>query len=159
MEALSWESSDSSRVRRLFVGNTGSSSRMSRKGSRSGRMASGLDDEDRPGSALATVRGGFRRLPRPSVLVTSLKGSGGTSALCGGDSPGIALAAVGYGVFRISSNVSSSMGGGYWAESSSCDVPSTSLCLGGRMPSTRFVLAGVAVMRRMLSLADAVGVL
>ena len=86
-------------------------------------------------------------------------GSGGVSALCGGDSPEIALAAVGYGVLRISSNVSSSMGGGYWAESSSCDVPSMSLYLGGRMPSTRFVRVGVAVMPRISSLADAVGVL
>ena len=92
--------------------------------------------------------------------MTSLRGlgSGGASALCGGDSPETALAAVGYGVLRISSSVSSLMGGGYWAESSSssCDMPSTSLRLGGRMPSTRFVLVGVAVMRRMSSLADAV---
>ena len=86
-------------------------------------------------------------------------GSGGVSALCGGDSLEIALAAVGYGVLRISSNVSSLMGGGYRAESSSCDVPSTSLCLGGRMPSARFVLVGVVVTRRISSLADAVGAL
>ena len=63
MEASSWELSDSSRVRGLFVDNTGSSSRMSWKGSRSGRMASGLDDEDRPGFALTIIRGGFCRLP------------------------------------------------------------------------------------------------
>ena len=63
-----------------------------------------------------------------------------------------------YGVLRISSNVSSLMGGGYWAESSSCDVLSMSLDLGGRMPSIRFVGAGAAVMRRTLSLVDMVGV-
>ena len=133
---------------------------MSRKEFRSGRRASGLDDEDCPGPALTAVRGEFRLLSWFSVLVTSLKGwdSGGASALCGGDSPEFALAAVGYGVLRISSNVSSLMGGGYWAESSSCDVLSMSLYLGGRMPSIRFVCVGVAVMRRISLLADAVGV-
>lgn len=56
VEALSWESSsDSSRVRGLLVGNTGSSSNMSRKESRSGCRASGLDDEDRLGPVLTAV--------------------------------------------------------------------------------------------------------
>ena len=49
-EVLSWESSsDSSRVRGLLIMSTGSSSSMSRIEFRSGRRASGLDDEDRPG--------------------------------------------------------------------------------------------------------------
>ena len=39
---------DSSRVRGLLIVNTGSSSSMSQKEFRSGREASGLDDEDRP---------------------------------------------------------------------------------------------------------------
>ena len=99
--------------------------------------------------------------PWPSVLVTSLRGwdPGWTSALCDRDLRRFVPAAVGYGVLRISSNVSSLMGGGYWAESSSCDVFNMSLDLGGRIPSTRFVGAGAAVMRRISSLVDAVGVL
>ena len=52
VEVLSWESSsDSSHVRGLLVGNTGSSSNMSR----SSRRASGLDDEDRLGPVLTAV--------------------------------------------------------------------------------------------------------
>lgn len=52
----------------------------------------------------------------------SLRGwdPGRVSALSNGDPPEFVLAAVGYGVLRISSSVSSLMGGGYWAESSSC---------------------------------------
>ena len=89
----------------------------------------------------------------------SLRGwdPGWASALSNGDPPELVLAAVGYGVLRISSSVSSLMGGGYWAESSSCDVLSMSLYLGGRMPSMRFVGAGAAVMRRISLLVDVVG--
>ena len=83
---------------------------------------------------------------------------GWTSALCDRDPRGFVPAAVGYGVLRISSSVSSLMGGGYWAESSSCDVFNMSLDLGGRMPSIRFVGAGAAIMRRISLLVDAVGV-
>ena len=87
-EALSWESSsDSSRVHG-FLGNTGSSSSMSRMESRSGRGVSGLDDEDCLGRVLTAMSGEFWPLPCFSVLVMSLKGcdSGWASAL-GGDDP------------------------------------------------------------------------
>ena len=82
----------------------------------------------------------------------------GASGLDDGDRLRFALVVVGYRVLRISSNVSSLMGGGYWAVSSSCDVLSMSLCLGGRMPSIRFVGAGATVMRRISSFVAIVGV-
>ena len=89
----------------------------------------------------------------------SLRGwdPGWASALGDRDPPEFVPAAVGYGVLRISSSVSSLMGGGYWAESSSCDVFIMSLDLGGRMPSIRFVGAGAVVMRRISLLVDVVG--
>ena len=69
-------------------------------------------------------------------------GPGGFSGLDDGDRLGFVLAAMGYGVLRISSSVSSLMGGGYWAESSSYDVFKMSLCLGGCMPGVGFVGTG-----------------
>ena len=84
----------------------------------------------------------------------SLKGWGPdrVSGLDDGDRLGFVLAAMGYGVLRISSSVSSLMGGGYWAESSSYDVLDMSLVFpGGCMPGVRFVGVGAAVMRRISS--------
>ena len=90
----------------------------------------------------------------------SLKGwgPGGVSGLDDGDGLGFVLAAMGCGVLHISSSVSSLMGGGYWAESSSYDVLKMSLCLGGCMPGARFVGTGVTVMRRISSFVGTVGV-
>ena len=91
----------------------------------------------------------------------SIKGRGPdrVSGLDGGDHLRFSLAAVGYRVLRISSNVSPLMGRGYRAESSSYDGFIMSLVFpGGCMPGVRFVGAGATVMRRISSFVDTVGV-
>ena len=80
----------------------------------------------------------------------------GVSGLDDRDRWRFALAAVGYRVVRISSNVSSLMGGGYWAVSSSCGSSVSLVLLGGCIPGARCVGVGATVIRRIPSSAGVV---
>ena len=77
----------------------------------------------------------------------SVKGRGPdrASGLDDGDRLRFALVVVGYCVLRISSNVSSLMGGGYWASCSSFSESCISLTEGSWTPGVRYVGAGVGV--------------
>ena len=88
----------------------------------------------------------------------SVKGRGPdrASGLDDWDRLRFSLVVVGYCVLRISSNVSSLMGGGYWAVSSSCGCSVSLALLGGCIPGARCVGVGATVIRRIPSSAGVV---